>query len=359
LSHALRICLIASSRFPVREPFMGGMEAHTHALASALIRRGHEVSLFAAPGSDPRLGVHELEVARFCSSPAARSDVGSPPEEWMQEHHAYLDLMLGLSRREHGRFDVVHNNSLHHLPVAMSRVLEAPVVTSLHTPPVPWLESAAVYAAAGSRFVAVSRHVARAWRHVVDADVVHNGVDTGLWAEGPGGPRAVWSGRIVPEKAPHEAVQAALPAGMPIDVAGPVHDRAYFDAQVLPLLGEEARYVGHLEADQLRDLVRSAAVAVVTPRWDEPFGLVAAEALSCGTPVAAYAAGALPELVDEETGRLVRAGDVVALAGAMVGAARLSRHACRRRACERFGHERMVDDYVRTYREMASLRSVG
>jgi glycosyltransferase involved in cell wall biosynthesis len=355
----LRICLIASSRFPVREPFMGGMEAHTHALAKALLRRGHEVSLFAAPGSDPELGSHELPVARFESSLAARLDVASPPEAWMREHHAYLDLMLALARHDHGSFDVVHNNSVHHLPVAMSRAVEVPVVTTLHTPPVPWLESALAYARPGSRFVAVSRSVARAWRHVTDADVIHNGVDTGTWTRGPGGTGAVWSGRIVPEKAPHEALEAAALAGMPIDVAGPVHDQAYFEARVQPLLHGEARYVGHLDAQGLRELVGSAAVAVVTPRWDEPFGLVAAEALACGTPVAAYDAGALSEIVDLATGRLVRAGDRPALATAMVEASGLDRAAARRRAQACFSHERMVDDYERTYREVSSLRRVG
>ena len=93
----LRICLIASSRFPVAEPFAGGLEAHTHSLASELIRRGHEVTLFAAPGSDPALGVTELGVEPFSSSPAARADVGARPEQWMREHHAYLKLMLDLN----------------------------------------------------------------------------------------------------------------------------------------------------------------------------------------------------------------------------------------------------------------------
>jgi glycosyltransferase involved in cell wall biosynthesis len=358
----MRICLIASSRFPVREPFMGGMEAHTHALASALIARGHEVSVFAAPGSDPHLGVHELPVADYEPSSTARADVGSPPEQWMREHHAYLDLMMGLCRRRFGRFDVVHNNSLHHLPIAMSSVLDAPVVTTLHTPPVPWLESAALLGGSDSAFVAVSEQVARAWSHVVRARTIRNGIDTGFWCPGPGGSRAVWSGRIVPEKAPHEAIEACLRAGVPLDLAGPVHDRAYFDARVQPLLRDSVRYLGHLSAAELCDVVRTSAVAVVTPRWDEPFGLVAAEAMACGTPVAAYDAGALPEIVDGSTGSLAPAGDVDALARSIGVAMTLDRDATSRRALREFSHERMVDSYEAAYRELVvgrSLRSAG
>lgn len=362
MSEPLRICLIASSRFPVREPFMGGLEAHTHALASALVERGHDVSLFAAPGSDPSLGTRELPVRRFRSSARGRVDVGSPPEEWMQEHHAYLDLMLSLSWREHGRFDVVHNNSLHHLPLALSRLLEAPLVTTLHTPPVPWLESAATYAVAGSRFVAVSRHVAQAWQHVTQAEVIHNAVDTSFWTGRPRRGeevRAVWSGRIVPEKAPHEAVRAAVLAGLPIDLAGPVHDREYFETAVRPLLGARVRYHGHLGAEDLRDLLLGARVALVTPHWEEPFGLVAAEALSCGTPVAGYDAGALDELVDEHTGCLVPVGDVAALAAAVKSVLALGHEAPRQRAVDLFSHQRMVDAYERTYRQVAGLRRAG
>jgi glycosyltransferase involved in cell wall biosynthesis len=351
----VRICLIASSRFPLREPFMGGLEAHTHALAHQLLRRGHRVSVFAAPGSDPALEVTTLPVAEFASSDQARRDVGSVPEVWMREHHAYLDLMMSLARGRHGRFDVVHNNSLHHLPVAMSAMLDVPVLTTLHTPPIAWLESAASLAEPRSRFVAVSRQVARAWRHVVDARTIHNGVDTSFWRPGPGGDGAIWTGRLVREKAPHEALDAARFAGMPISLAGPVHDRSYFEEEVVPRLGSSARFLGHLDAATLRDAVGRASVAVVTPRWDEPFGLVAAEALSCGTPVAAYANGALGEIVDERSGRLAPTGDTAALAEAMHEAASLDRGAARARACERFGLERMVDAYELIYAEIASL----
>jgi glycosyltransferase involved in cell wall biosynthesis len=354
VTRPLRICVIASARFPVAEPFMGGLEAHTHALSAALIARGHEVSVFAAPGSDPHLGVHELPLARFTASRAARSDVGSSPDEWMAEHHAYLDLMMGLADGRHGHFDVVHNNSLHHLPVALSGLIAPPVVTTLHTPPVAWLESAARLSPDSCTFVAVSRSIATSWAHVADAHVVHNGIDTEAWTPGPGGGPAVWTGRLVPEKAPHEAIDAVRAAGMRLLLAGPVHDPAYFAAEVEPRLGPDAEYVGHLDARSLAALVGQASVAVVTPRWPEPFGLVAAEALSCGTPVAAYDVGALGEVVTPATGRLVGLGDTAALGRAMREATRLDRSAARHHAVASFGLDQMVSAYEDLYEEVAA-----
>ncbi|WP_226362311.1 glycosyltransferase [Pseudonocardia sp. ICBG1142] len=84
-----RIALIASARYPIREPFPGGLEAHTAGLASRLRRRGHDVTVFGAPGSDPGLRVREMAVLPPIS-PAARSDVGMPAEWFLAEHHSYL-----------------------------------------------------------------------------------------------------------------------------------------------------------------------------------------------------------------------------------------------------------------------------
>jgi glycosyltransferase involved in cell wall biosynthesis len=349
----LRVCLIASSRFPIREPFAGGLEAHTHALAGELIRRGHHVSLFAAPGSDPTLGAHDLDVDTFASSGAARADVASPPETWIREHHAYLRLMLDLMRDGARRFDVVHNNSLHHLPVAMADALSIPLVTTLHTPPIAWLESAARWAPPWSCFVAVSHEMGRSWRHVLRPATVYNGVDTERWRLGPGGGGAVWTGRIVPEKAPHAAIDAARTAGFPLRLAGPVHDDAYYRREVSPRLGGDVEFLGHLSQADLCDLVGSAAVALVTPAWEEPYGLVAAEAMACGTPVAGFARGAMAELVDADTGRLALPGDTVGLAAAIREASDLARTRVREVAVEKWGLDRMVDEYESLYRSMA------
>lgn len=345
----MRICLIASSRFPVSEPFHGGLEAHTSLLAEHLIRRGHQVSVFAAPGSDPRLNIEELPVRPFEASALARQDVGAMPEAWMREHHAYLALMMDLARTGAERFDVIHNNSLHHLPVAMSELVDLPMVSTLHTPPVPWLESALTICRGRTTFVAVSRHTARAWDHAVRAEVVLNGIDTERWTAGPGGERAVWTGRLVPEKAPHLAVRAALAAGIAIDLAGPRPDDVYFAREIKPLLGTQARYVGHLDTHDLVDLVGSAAVAVVSPMWDEPYGLVAAEAMACGTPVAALRRGALGEIVTAESGALADPGDVAHLAAAITTARGLDRERVRSHAVRALGVDRMVSAYEQIY----------
>ena len=346
----MRICLIASSRFPIREPFHGGLEAHTATLAERLRVRGHDVSVFAAPGSDPAYTTEYLDVEEFEPSATARRDVGAQPDRWMREHHAYLRLMLDLAESGSSRFDLVHNNSLHHLPVAMARTLRVPVLTSLHAPPTPWLESAIRIDDGASRFTAVSRSTAAAWRHTVDAAVVRNGIDTDRWRPGQGGGPVVWSGRIVPEKAPHLALDAARQAGRDIVLAGPASDPVYFAAEVAPRLGRRAVWAGHLRGQDLVALVRSASVAVASPVWDEPFGLVAAEALSCGTPVATFARGGLREIVVDGVGVLARPDDVSSLAAVIETASLLDRRTVRAHAVAELGIDAMVDGYEHLYR---------
>lgn len=136
---------------------------------------------------------------------------------------------------------------------------------------------------------------------------------------------------------------------MEIELAGPSLDKVYFDSEIAPLLDEKTRYLGHLRHEQLVHAVGRARVSVVTPMWDEPYGLVAAESLACGTPVAAFARGGVPEILDEHSGRLAPPGDIEALGEAMTAASRLSRDAARRRAVASCSLDRMVDDYEQLY----------
>ncbi|MFK5645881.1 glycosyltransferase [Ornithinimicrobium sp. LYQ121] len=350
----MHVLVIGHTRFPIRQPFPGGLEAMTWHLARGLVARGHRVTVFAAEGSDQLVGADYLVPDRLELSPAARSDVSMPDPGWLDRHHAYLHLMMGLTGRDD--VDVVHNHALHYLPVAMSPVLPMPFLTTLHTPPTPWLESAvtASHAATGGRrphFAAVSRWTAQAWKPLVRARVVPNGVDTGVWRAGPGGERLVWAGRIVPEKAPHLAVQIARRAGMPLVLAGPVSDGDYARDVLWPLLGSGVEYAGHLSDPELAHLVGTSAAALVTPAWDEPYGLVAAEALACGTPVLAFDRGGLSEVVRPEVGVLVAPGpDVVERsAAALPDVLSRPRERARAVAVEHHSVERMVEGYLQLY----------
>lgn len=356
MTHALRVALIASNRYPIRQPFAGGLEAHVWHLARALVQRGHHVSLFAGTGSDAGLACRSLQVRELTLSAAAQSDISMPATTFMDDHHAYLSLMLDLTRHGAENFDVVHNHSLHHLPVAMAPMLPIPMLTTVHTPPTPWLESALTAGAgAGTRIAAVSRHTAASWRHVVgDIEVVPNGVDTAAWRLGPGGEDLVWFGRITPEKGTHLAIAAARKADLPLAIAGPISDPEYYAHAVAPLLGGDIRHVGHLDRAGLARLVGGAAAVLVTPMWDEPYGLVVAESMSCGTPVIAFDRGGIGEMLDPAAGRLVPPGDVAAMAAAIPGAVALPRDEVRAHALRCCSQEAMVQTYLSLYTDMIS-----
>ncbi|WNG87508.1 glycosyltransferase [Mycobacterium sp. ITM-2016-00317] len=359
MKRPLRIALIASCRYPISQPFAGGLEAHVWHLARALAEHGHQVALFAATGSDPALGCASLDVHHLEVSHAARSDASMPADSFMKDHHAYLSLMLRLAGPDADRFDVIHNHSLHYLPVAMAPTLSTPMLTTVHTPPTPWLESAIKAGGGrGTRFAAVSEHTAAAWAPVGGPfTVVPNGIDARQWPLGPGGDRAVWFGRITPEKGPHLAIEAARMAGRALTLAGPISDPVYFADFIAPQLDDTVRYAGHLTQQRLAGLVGAASVALVTPTWDEPYGLVVAEAMSCGTPVVAFARGGIPELVAPEAGCLVPAGDVAALAAAIPVAAGLPRGRVHEHAVRQCSAAAMLRAYLHLYRQMISARS--
>lgn len=379
----LSILVLAGFRYPLAQPHQGGLESHVWSLVRQLRARGHRVLLGAPEGSDfldP--DIPELTWPRFAWPEGhARTDA-SLPEPVRRLQDEALDRTLDWLREHPEAVDVVHHHAL--CARAHERVgqLPAPLVSTLHTPPLPELVEP-IRRAAGrgagphgpESLIAVSEHTAEEWRaHGIPARTVPNGVDTSAWTLGAGGDRLCWFGRIVPEKAPHLAILAAERLGLGLDVAGPIGDPRY--AAELARLGEgrDVRWHGALRQAELADLVGSSLCTLVTPVWDEPFGQVVPESLACGTPVVAVRRGGLGETFDRTEGvrlvapaedeerlltRLVREVRVIAAAHRDPEERTRLRALAREEAVRRFSFERTVDALEQVYRRALRDRVPG
>jgi len=345
----LRIAVLAHVRHPVRPPFAGGMEAHTWHLVRGLAERGHDVTLFASGDSDAGVPLFATVDAHYERDLPWHLHRGSEVLDTLQRV-AFERAMRHLAS---DGFDVIHNNTLHPLPIRMAAEAGLAMLTSLHVPPFEVLhEAVRGTVSPGLHYTVTSRRQHAVWwgdTGTAASHVVHNGIDPREWPYREyGDGSAIWAGRIDPNKGTHLAAQAARLAGVPLTIVGPMEDRHYFDQHVAPLLDERVRHAGHLRGPELAERFGRASVLLFTPLWEEPFGLVAIEAMACGLPVAAIDNGAVREIVGD-AGAYAGRDDAASLAGAMDRALRVPRTRARDRVERLFGRERMLDGYERLY----------
>lgn len=345
----MKIGIIAHLKHPIKSPFAGGLEAFTFQITKKLAARGHEVILFASESSDKTLPLQSiLSDNNYDVKSGVRQKARDMSSEYVEEHHAYQKLMLKID--SYG-LDIIFNNSLHYVPITMANVIATPMVTVLHTPPFYELELA-IKAEQENKiidYVTVSRKNASSWKHFVkESNVIYNGINVSNWEfykQGRQKNYAVWFGRIHPDKGLEYAIEAARLAKIPLKIAGGIADKKYYLNKIEPILTENTELLGLLNQQELNILTGEAKVCLVTPVWQEPFGLVVAEAMACGTPVAGFSIGALPEIVTENVGFLAPFGDTEKLSEAIVNAATLDRSAVRNYCEQNFDIESMVEQY--------------
>ena len=317
---ALRIVAIAPLRFPIRRPHAGGLESAVWNEVHQLRRRGHDVTLIAPEGSDFVEPGSPFTIPALEWPAGARRTDDSYPPSYEDTLIPALDRALDAIAASPGRFDVISNHCLHGLPLRRAGDLGIPMISTLHTPvDADLVASHAAASGTGSRFLAVSEHTRANWASAgIESVVLPNAVDPETWQLGAGGDSLVWFGRIVPEKAPHLAIDIAEQLGRRLVLAGRVGDRKYAKRFILPRLSDTITYAGELAPEQLAELVGSSAASIATPAWEEPFGLVAPESLMCGTPMASFATGGVSEIAAGSLGmQTAPPGDVSALAAAV------------------------------------------
>ena len=349
--------MIAPLVTTIREPQLGGSQSFVADLAAGLTARGHEIHVYAATGSEiPGVTVIDTGI-----DPVTLRDslyrAGSPRESGGRSaEEAFARVYAAV--RGHS-YDLVHNHAFDAPAITLAAALEVPVVHTLHLPPEPSVASALRANWLADRrptVAAVSASQAGAWRELTPIDaVLPNGVPTARipWSA-TAGSGAVFAGRFSPEKGAAQAIDIAVAAGVRIDLYGAPYDLAYAEQRIYGRRGAPGVTVHPaVERAVLWEIMARAAVVLCPARWEEPFGLVAAEAQATGTPVVAFGRGGLREVVvDGVTGFLVAPDDIPAAAEAVGKAAGLSRAACRRHAETCLDLEASLDLHETLYREV-------
>jgi glycosyltransferase involved in cell wall biosynthesis len=350
----MKIALVAPLVSAIREPQGGGSQAFVADLARGMTGRGHEVHVYAASGSEiPGVTVIDTGIDHRSLAATLYRVTGPAPRE---RDAAALAFARVYSMLRQIRYDVVHNHAFDAPAISLAASLTVPVVHTLHLPPEPAIAAALRDTAVSPRapaVAAVSAFQSRAWSPVVRVDaVLPPYVPTRVIPWSPAaGSGAVFAGRLSPEKGAAEAIDIARLAGIDIDVYGDTYDAAYDREQIdprrnLPGVGVHPG----VPRSSLWTAMARAAVVLAPSLWDEPFGMAAAEAQACGTPVVAFRRGGLTEVIaDSVTGFLIAPGDLSAAADSISRVAGLSRLACRAHAERHLDLERSLDAHEQLY----------
>jgi len=343
----MRIAQVAPLFESVPPKQYGGTERVVSYLTEALVRQGHDVTLFASGDSQTsaRLvpgSARSLRTDPQCVDPVMCHFV------MLEEVHARAP-----------RFDIVHFHCDYlHFPVSSRGAM--PHLTTLHGR-LDLRDLGPLY----DRFpeepvVSISNAQRRPLPQANWAGTVYHGLPENLYESHPEpGDYLAFVGRISPEKRLDRAIEIAQRSGMPLKIAAKVDrfDRDYFDEHIEPLLHDpRVEFVGEIGEAEKSDFLGNAYALLFPIDWPEPFGLVMIEAMACGLPVIAWRRGSVPEVIDHGvTGFIVDNLDAAVQAVARVG--ELSRSRCRRVFETRFSDRRMCQDYVRIYRQIQRAAS--
>jgi len=340
----MKIAQVAPLIESVPPRLYGGTERIVSYLTEELVRQGHDVTLFASGDS------------RTCARllPSVPQALRLDPA--VKDTLPYAVLQLEHLRRQADEFDVIHFHSdFLHFPLARA-ALGNRVLTTMHG-----RLDLPDYQPLFTEFsdmplVSISNHQRIPFANATWLGTVYHGLPPTVceFRAKPRGNYVAFLGRISPEKRPDRAIEIAARAGVQLKIAAKVDaaDRVYFRTRIEPLLTQpHVEFVGEIGEHEKSDFLGNARALLFPIDWPEPFGLVLIEAMSCGTPVIAWRAGSVPEVVDHGiTGWIV--DSIAAAADAVRNVRLLDRHAVRSRFLQRFSAERMATDYLNVYRQL-------
>lgn len=355
----LRIAQIAPLWITIPPQKYGGIERIMAMLCDGLVDKGHQVTLFAAPGSKTK-----AELISVFEKPLLEANI-----PWSNPIWNLRNLSKAFEMANKGEFDIVHSH-LDLWTLFFHNLTKTPVLQTMHNPLYRTNADATkddrlrLFTEEAKRinmvFISKSARDQAMVNFPEDrSQVIYNGINLNHFKFNPkGGDHFVWIARMNKHKGVENAIFAAEKLGVKLFLAGRIDPTQveYFETYIKPHLNEKIKYVGELTEEQLSDFYGPAKACLYPIEWEEPFGLVVAESMACGTPVIAYRRGSMPELIkDGKTGFVVDS-NMDLLIEAMKKIDQIDRSLVRKHVVEAFSKERMVNDYEKAYYQMVGRK---
>jgi glycosyltransferase involved in cell wall biosynthesis len=334
----LNIAIIADPFIPVPPQFYGGIERVIDLLITQLLKKGHQVTLFAHKDSSVNCKL-------------------VPLKEGAGVLHILQNIYIINNRLRKQKFDVVHSfgrlaNLLLVMPSAIPKLM-----TYQREPTISQIKKAMTLSRRGTMtFTGCSNYISNQIATFAPVHTVYNGVDVDRYSpikildtDSP----LIFLGRIEFIKGAHTAIEIAKRTGKKLIIAGNIDDnqRDYFDQQVKPFLDDQISYIGPVNDAQKNALLQKAMALLMPIHWNEPFGIVMIEAMACGTPVIGFRRGAVQEVV--EHGKTGFVGDTIdELEEFISQIERIDRSRVRQTVEERFSSKVIGNQYLSIYEDM-------
>ena len=335
----MRIAQIAPVIEKVPPKKYGGTERMVYALTEELVKRGHEVTLFAS-------GDSKTSAKLFPLFPTAVREMGV--EDLYGCNWARL-LGAGLPYNFQDQFDIIHDHN-EPLSVPIANLSTTPVVMTLHSLFSPG--SRKLYEKMRNPYlISISRAQIPPEADVNHIETIHHGYDIQQYPfSETADDYLLFVGRISPEKGLHNAIAAAKKLRKQLVIAAKLDlkDMKYFKERIEGELSDQILWIGEVNDEERNRLMANALCFLHPIEWSEPFGLTLIEAMACGTPVVAFGHGSIPEIVkDRETGYVVSSIEEMVTAIKQIG--KIDRWACRKHVLDNFTVSRMAEDYELVY----------
>ncbi|TSC61199.1 MAG: hypothetical protein G01um1014107_78, partial [Parcubacteria group bacterium Gr01-1014_107] len=278
-------------------------------IGKGLAKKGHQVTLYAPVGTE----VEGIKIETCDLIPLKQKYGGETILKQMVseednisklqervEHYWDEFLLANMFRAAEERLlDLLHiHPAARALALSLSHP-DIPVVFTLHDPLSLWRAKIyEMFQSPNQHYVSISDNQRKPAPYLNYAATIYNGIDLSQFpfSKKPGG-GFLWVGRMIPAKGPAEAIQATLQAEEKLTLIGPEADDSYWHQDIEPYFSENIKYIGHMPREKLFNYYQNAKALLVPINWEEPFGLVMIEAMSCGTPVIAFRRGSVPEIV--------------------------------------------------------------